>query len=54
VIYARDGVELSRALLADWVGACCDLLAPLVPATRKQVTASEVKLVESIERLAGC
>jgi transposase len=29
VIYEREGVELSRALLADWVGACSDLLAPV-------------------------
>lgn len=39
VIYARDGVELSRALLADWVGACSDLLAPLVEALKRHVTA---------------
>jgi len=43
VIYARAGVELSRALLADWVGACSDLLAPLVEAIRRHVTAG-VKL----------
>jgi transposase len=38
VIYAREGVELSRALLADWVGACSDLFAPLVEALRRHVT----------------
>jgi len=30
VIYAREGVELSRSLLADWVGASSNLLRPLV------------------------
>jgi len=29
-IYARDGVELSRSTLADWVGQCSALMAPLV------------------------
>ena len=37
VIYEREGVELSRALLADWVGACSDLLAPLVDAIGRHV-----------------
>jgi hypothetical protein len=37
VIYEREGVELSRALLADWVGACGDLLAPLVDAIGRHV-----------------
>ena len=37
MIYARDGVELPRALLADWVGACGDLLAPLVEAIGRHV-----------------
>lgn len=40
VIYAREGVELSRALLADWVGACSDLLAPLVDAIGRHVRAA--------------
>jgi transposase len=39
VIYARDGVELSRSLLADWVGACSDLVDPLVAALQRHVTA---------------
>ncbi|WP_151639493.1 IS66 family transposase [Noviherbaspirillum aerium] len=39
-IYAREGVELSRSLLADWVGACSDLLAPLVDAIGRHVRAS--------------
>jgi transposase len=29
-IYAREGVELSRSTLADWVGQCSALLTPLV------------------------
>jgi transposase len=29
-IYAREGVELSRSTLADWVGGACRLLDPLV------------------------
>lgn len=40
-IYAREGVELSRALLADWVGACSDLLAPLVEAIGRHVMAAD-------------
>ncbi len=28
-IFARQGVELSRALLSNWVDACCRLMAPL-------------------------
>jgi len=40
VIYAREGVELSRALLADWVGACSDLLTPLVDAINRHVRAA--------------
>ena len=40
VIYVRDGVELSRALLADWVGACGDLFGPLVGAIGRHVMAA--------------
>jgi transposase len=29
-IYARQGVELDRSTLADWVGECSRLLAPLI------------------------
>jgi transposase len=39
VIYAREGVELDRALLANWVGATSALLCPLVEAVRKHVLA---------------
>jgi transposase len=40
VIYAREGVELDRALLANWVGAASALLRPLVDAIRKHVLAA--------------
>lgn len=36
-IYAREGVELDRATLADWVGGASGLLAPLVEALRRHV-----------------
>jgi len=39
VIYARDGVDLDRALLASWVGAASAVLRPLVDAIRRQVLA---------------
>jgi transposase len=36
-IYAREGVELERSTLADWVGGTSQLLAPLVGALRRHV-----------------
>ena len=39
-IFAREGIELDRSTLADWVGHASHLLAPLVDATRKHVLAS--------------
>lgn len=41
-IYAREGVDLERSTLADWVGRASALLAPLVDALRKDVMASDV------------
>ena len=38
-IYAREGVELERSTLADWVGGAAGLLAPLVDALRMHVLA---------------
>jgi transposase len=38
-IYAREGVELDRSTLADWVGGTSRLLAPLVEALRCHVMA---------------
>ena len=39
-IYAREGVELERSTLADWVGGTSQLLAPLVEALRRHVTSA--------------
>jgi transposase len=36
-IYAREGVELERSTLADWVGGTNALLVPLVEALRRHV-----------------
>jgi transposase len=36
-IYAREGVELERSTLADWVGAASELLKPLQEALRQYV-----------------
>jgi len=40
-IYAREGVELDRSTLAQWVGASSRLLDPLVNALRAYVTAGQ-------------
>jgi transposase len=40
-IYAREGVELDRSTLADWVGASGRLLAPLVEVLRRHVMSAE-------------
>src|SRR5271157_4040360 len=39
-IYAREGVELERSTLADWVGGTSALLAPLVEALRRHIMAA--------------
>ena len=39
-IYARQGVELERSTLADWVGGSSALLDPLVEALRRYVMAA--------------
>jgi transposase len=41
-IYAREGVELERSTLADWVGRSAALLDPLIDTLRKDVLASDV------------
>lgn len=41
-IFARDGVDLDRSTLADWVGQCASLLRPLVAALAKNIMASSV------------
>lgn len=38
-IYAREGVDLPRSTLADWVGEAAGLLRPLVAAIRRHVLA---------------
>ena len=43
-IYARQGVELDRAMLADWVGQCSRLMAPLTEALAAYVKAAPKKL----------
>lgn len=40
-IYAREGVELERSTLADWVGQSATLLRPLLDALAKHVLAGE-------------
>ena len=41
-IYAREGLELERSLLAEWVGSTAALLAPLAEALRAHVFNSAV------------
>jgi transposase len=41
-IYAREGVDLERSTLADWVGRSAALLDPLVASLRKSVLSSDV------------
>jgi transposase len=40
--FAREGIDLDRSLLADWVGSASALLAPLAEALRAHVFAAEV------------
>ena len=40
-IYAREGVELDRGTLADWVGKAAALVSPLVEAVAQHVMAAE-------------
>ncbi len=39
-IFARDDVDLPRAVLASWVGKCADLVRPLVAAVEAHVLAA--------------
>ena len=39
-IYAREGVDLDRSTLADWVGAASKLLRPLIEEVSRHVTAA--------------
>ena len=40
-IYSRDGIDLDRSTLADWVGQCAALLRPLVDAVGVHVMSAE-------------
>ena len=40
-IYSREGVELDRSTMAEWVGGCSRLLEPLVEALRRHVMSAE-------------
>ncbi len=40
-IYGREGVDLERSTLADWVGGTSELLDPLVEAVRRYVMAAD-------------
>ena len=40
-IFAREGIDLDRSTLADWVGAVCHLLTPLVDQLRRHVLAAD-------------
>jgi transposase len=42
-IYAREGVALEHALLANWVGAASALLRPLVYVIRRHVLAGRTR-----------
>jgi transposase len=39
-IYAREGVEIARSTMADWVGKASALTAPLIAALRRHVLSS--------------
>ncbi len=54
VIYAREGVELERALLANWVGAANALLRPLVDAIRRHVLAGTKLHADDTLQEAAC
>lgn len=41
-IYAREGVELDRALMADWMGKVVFLLTPLAEAIGRHIRAGQV------------
>jgi len=42
VIYARQGVDLDRSTMADWIGSAAALLRPLVEAIRQHVCTGPV------------
>jgi transposase len=40
-IFARDGIDLDRSTLADWVGGASELLSPLIDALGRYVLSAE-------------
>ena len=40
-IFARDGIDLDRSTLADWVGGASELLSPLIEALGRYVIGAE-------------
>jgi transposase len=40
-IFARDGIDLDRSTLADWVGGATELLAPLIESLNRYVMSAE-------------
>lgn len=40
-IYAREGVDLDRSTLADWVGSASELVKPLLEALRRHVLSAD-------------
>jgi transposase len=41
-IYAREGVDLNRATMAEWIGMMADLVEPLAEAIRRHVALGEM------------
>jgi transposase len=39
-IFARHGIDIQRSTLCDWVGACAELLCPIVGEIKRQVLSS--------------
>jgi transposase len=39
-IFARHGIDLQRSTLCDWVGACAELLSPIVTEIHRQILTS--------------
>ena len=41
-IFSREGLDMNRSTLSDWVGRCADLLKPIYDAMREDVLASRI------------
>ena len=53
-IYARQGVDLERSTLADWVGAVAALLSPLAQAIGRHVlSANKIHTDDTPIRVLG-